>query len=84
MASQPDEDAIQDFREHEMPSTLEVAGVERVNPFNVYSPIPLERILRRAIFAGRPSSSVAPMKDVLDEIAMANEQMGKNLKIKRR
>ena len=84
LPGQPDDDAVQDFRGNEMPSTLEVAGVERVNPFNVYSAVPLERILRRAILAGRPPSSAAPMKDVVYEIAMANEQMGKNLKIKRR
>ncbi|EPS95196.1 hypothetical protein FOMPIDRAFT_1062824 [Fomitopsis schrenkii] len=84
LSDDPDHDAEQDFREHEMPSTQEVAGVVKVNPFNVYSPHPLERILRRVILASRPPSSAAPMNDVNYEIGTANEQMGKNLKIKLR
>lgn len=78
----PDDDAVQDFREHDMPSTQEVAGFVKVNPFYVYSPHPIQRILRRAILASRPPSSAPPMADVNYQIAVANEQMGKSIKIK--
>ncbi|KAH9928822.1 uncharacterized protein B0H18DRAFT_1210015 [Fomitopsis serialis] len=63
------------FREHNMPSTLEVAGLVESVPHQVYSPVPLERILRRAILAARPDSVLSAMKEVNSELAVAKEQM---------
>ncbi|OSX60751.1 hypothetical protein POSPLADRAFT_1183281 [Postia placenta MAD-698-R-SB12] len=61
--------------QHDMPSVLQLAEVVDTPADKTFAVTPLERILRRAILASRPTLVLAPAKEVSIEIAEAKKAL---------